>query len=305
MIGSCFTRYIGGKLLRYKLPVFINPAGIQYNPASIAEVVQRLAENRPFTGEELRFSGDLWFSYLHHGDFSDTDRERCLGRINEYLEAGRRALVSAHVFCITFGTAFYFRLKETGDIVSNCHKRPQNLFTRHFLTPGKITGIFSSLMTGIRKIYPDIRFLFTVSPVRHLKDGAEENQWSKSSLILAVRELLEVKGTYYFPSYEIMMDDLRDYRFYAEDLVHPNGTAAGYIWERFSQAYLTEDTLGLCRGLEQILKAAEHRPRHENSGEHRKFIRATLDRIDEFTEGNPFIDLSDEKRELRGRLVAE
>jgi hypothetical protein len=297
LIGACFTVNIGSFLDRYKFPVLMNPAGIQYNPASVEAVIERIIGKRFFTGDELFLSRGLWHSYLHHSDFSNPDKEDCLNRINAALESAAGFLKNATLICITFGTAWYYRLKENGSIVSNCHKQPPDLFTRHFLAPGEVRAVVQRLGEKIGSINSGARLLFTVSPVRHIKDGAVENQRSKSSLLLGIGDAA------YFPAYEIMMDDLRDYRFYAEDMVHPNETAIGYILNRFTSACLTSEAREVCRRLDPVIKAAEHRPRTPGSEEHRSFVQSTLRKIEKFEAGHPGISLEKEREVLIGSAV--
>ena len=301
LAGSCFTRYLGEKLKYFKFPVMINPAGIQYNPASIASVLRRIIENSPFTPEELEHDRGVWFSWLHHGDFSDTDQKRCLDNINYKLAEAHDFLLQARCLCLTFGTARYYMHAEKNIIVSNCHKQPARTFIHSFLQPADIVSHIIPVLELIRSVNRNISFLFTVSPVRHLQDGAVDNQRSKASLILAIQRILDFPGTGYFPSYEIVLDELRDYRFYEDDMVHPSRAAVHYIWERFVHTLCSEETVKLCSRIESLRKAAEHRPRHPGSTEDKNFVQKTLREIEMFEMEVPEIDLTEQKMILETR----
>ena len=293
--GSCFTGNIGGKLETYRFPVLINPAGIQYNPASIARTLRRTAEGTPYREEELSFANGLWFSYDHHSSFSSPDKQTCLENINYRLDTASGFLRRAQFLCITFGTAYAYSLRETGLTVSNCHKQPAELFDRRFLGPEEIVELLLHLHAELSLCNPGLRYIFTVSPVRHLKDGFPENQRSKASLLLAVHELCCRLNAEYFPSYEIVLDDLRDYRFFNEDMVHPNSTAADYIWGHFMQAYMDEETRTICRELDPVLQSLAHRPFNPGSEAHRRFLAALDEKIDVLEEKYPFLDLRQQK----------
>ena len=295
LIGSCFTEYIGEILTEFKFPMLINPAGIQYNPLSIQIILDRIMAGSQFTEDELEFSRGKWFSYLHHSDFSSPEKGKCLDKINKELAKALDFLTSADFLIITFGTAWYYTLKKTGTPVSNCHKRPSSLFNRHLLEPEEIYSMFDELFRRLRKLNPALRILFTVSPVRHLKDGLTGNQLSKSSLIVAVHRLCRDLGCEYFPAYEIIMDDLRDYRFYAEDMVHPAPKAVRYIWDRFSDTYMDERTRLICGELESVSKALRHRPRDSGSGEYITFLQNTTAKINSIEQRHPEISLSAER----------
>lgn len=290
-IGSCFTEHIGGKLAYYRFPVDINPTGIQYNPASVVKTLESMVLGKGYTREDLERSEDLWFSWGHHGSFSSSDLNGCLEGINSRLSGASAFLRQAAVLCVSFGTAFTYVLKGKGEIVSNCHKQPAELFERRFLDPGRIVSEFTDIAGRISELNPGLRYIFTVSPVRHIKDGMPENQRSKAALHLAVRELCELTGGEYFPAYEIVMDELRDYRFYAEDMIHPNSTAIDYIWERFRETYLDESAETVCRELDPILSGLRHRPLHRESEAHGRFTESLKRRIAAFREKYPSIPL--------------
>lgn len=261
MLGSCFTENIGEKLTYFKFDADINPCGIVYNPLSVAQALELLIEGKPFTGEELMHYDGKWLSLMHHGSFSSPDRETCLRQINERLTGAVERLKNIDTLVLTFGTAWVFRYKSDGRIVSNCHKIPAAEFERFRLEPEEIVAVYTTLIRRLREINPALRIIFTVSPIRHWKDGAHGNQISKSVLLLAIDRLVHgLENSYYFPSYEIVMDELRDYRFYAEDMLHVSPAAVDYIWERFRDTYIGKDALELMARIDKVNKTLSHRP---------------------------------------------
>lgn len=300
-IGSCFAENIGAKLKQFKFQVDINPFGVLYNPESVANGIKILLEERKFTETDLKYYNDLWYSFYHHGKFSDPDKKASLERINKQIEISSTSLKTAKSLFLTFGTAWIYRLKETQMVVSNCHKLPANLFERELLTIDKIVTLYKDLIDELNKYNQDLKIILTVSPVRHLKDDAQENQVSKSTLILAVNELVnQYDHVEYFPSYEIMMDDLRDYRFYNEDMVHPNKVAIDYIWDKFANNYFSEETKNVLKEVDKILKAKSHRPLNPESDAHQQFLIKYVHKIEELKRGFPTIDFGEELNYFNG-----
>lgn len=266
MLGSCFAENMGAKLQYYRFRIDINPCGIVYNPLSVAEVLRLLSNGQQLEGEDLLYNAEQWVSLMHHGDFSDPDKENCLEKINIRLKQSAEELKHVDVVLITFGTSWVYRYKKDGRIVANCHKLAADEFERFCLTVPDIVNEYMELIGHLRKINPNMKFLFTVSPIRHWKDGAHGNQLSKATLLLAIDELCRKLGdVYYFPSYEIVMDELRDYRFYADDMLHVSDMTVEYIWERFKDIYLQADTKGLMDRINKVNKTLMHRPSDENS----------------------------------------
>ena len=225
-IGSCFATSIGNKLEAGRMPVMINPSGTVYNPVSVTNTLQTIASGRNYKKEDLYNNNGIWLSFDHYTDFSSDSPEQALDKINRQIEAAGRFLSGAHYLFITFGTARIFRWKKTGKIVSNCHKIPAAEFTHDLLTVNDIVKLWNGQLDRLHSMFPALRVVFTISPVRHWKDGAHGNQVSKSVLFLAVEELLgHSSHPVYFPAYELLMDDLRDYRFYDDDLLHPSAAA--------------------------------------------------------------------------------
>ena len=271
-LGSCFAENIGNKLQEAFFLTFINPFGVMYNPMSVAQGIRYLLSEKEFTATDLFQSGSLWNSLAHSSTFSATTADEALQKINSRLLAARYFLRETNVMMITLGTAWVFELVDTRKIVSNCHKLPASRFTRRRLSVDEIINEFTEVFGFLRNSYPGLKFIFTVSPIRHWKDGAHENTVSKSTLHLAVDALeKQFDFVHYFPAYEIMMDELRDYRFYASDMLHPSDVAVDYIWQRFGDTYFSSETLNLKKELERLHADLNHRPLHPETEEYRLF----------------------------------
>lgn len=289
-IGSCFAENIGDRLAELKFPCDVNPFGVLYNPLSIASGLERLIGGRPYVAEDLELADGRWFSYDHHGRFSHPDRHTCLRNINDRLAFSADLLKHASHLFITFGTARLFVLKESDRVVANCHKQPAALFDRVLLTSEQIVDRYSRLIAALRSLNPEIEITFTVSPIRHWKDGASGNQLSKAILIVAIHQLLE-QGAGYFPAYEIVMDELRDYRFYAEDMLHIGPAGVAYIWDRFLEKYVDEQSRQLSAEIAKIRAAVEHRPSDSSAESYQTFLERVLQQIDDLEARHPFLDL--------------
>lgn len=274
-LGSCFAAHIARKLAGAKFRVTENPSGILFNPLSIAAAIRSYADPAPVTRGELGFDGEVWYHFGFHGDFSAPTAEEALGRMNAARQAGADALRTADRVVLTFGTAWVY--EHAGEAVANCHRRPAAEFTRRRLGVDEIVTAFADLMAGPlggREV------ILTVSPVRHLGDSLAGNAVSKAALRLAAEELAErFPDVHYFPAYEILNDDLRDYRFYADDLVHPSPQAVEYVWEKFSATVLSEQARRLLPDVRHIVVAAAHRPRNPQSATYREFCRRRLEEI--------------------------
>lgn len=264
MLGSCFTDNIGGCLLGGGFPACVNPCGTLYNPASIASALLDILYERPYTRDDLFQHEGLWHSWSHHSRFSGPDPDAVVEHINKSQAEASEALSKASALFITFGTSWIFRLTEEGRVVANCHKKPATLFQREMLNTQKVYGLWKKMLRELQARYPDLKTVFTVSPIRHLADGAHGNQASKSTLLLAIDQLTqEFKDTsLYFPAYEIMMDDLRDYRFYAADMLHPSPVAVAYIYDKFCESFMTQATVMKALQAEREARRAAHRPLH-------------------------------------------
>ena len=274
-LGSCFAAHIAEKLAGAKFRVTANPSGILFNPLSIAAAIRSYASPVPVTREELGYDGDVWYHFGFHGDFSAPTAEEALGRMNAARQAGAEALRTSDRVILTFGTAWVY--EREGEVVANCHRRPAAEFSRRRLSVGEIVGTFAELIEGP---LTGKQIILTVSPVRHIGDTLAGNAVSKAALRLAAEELKQrFNCVEYFPAYEIVTDDLRDYRFYADDLVHPAPQAVAYIWEKFTATALTDRARNLLPEAEAIAAAAAHRPRNPQGEAHRAFCRRQLERI--------------------------
>lgn len=281
-IGSCFSENIGLKFRDYKFSININPFGQQYNPYSIAVAIHRLLEAKPYTETELVHHDELYHSFDHHGSFSKSTVDDTLQYINGNLQQASTDLKNATLLFLTFGTSHVFTLKESGAYVSNCHKLSGTYFERKVLKPQEIISALRNAIDALRAINPSIKIVATVSPVRYFAFGHYENSVSKAHLFTAINQLQEIyNDLYYFPAYELVMDDLRDYRFFAEDMLHPNYQATNYVWETLSNTMLDKKTSGMMKEIDEILLAARHRPRNPNSDAHRKFVQKYITKIDE------------------------
>jgi len=275
----------------------INPFGILFNPASISLCIKRLISGKEFCSEELFTYGGLWHSYSHHGQFSGISPERTLLKINERIRTSSSFLQKADFLLLTFGTAWVYELKASGQIVSNCHKVPAKEFKRFRLSVNDMVTVMREALEQLRTVNPGIKVVFTVSPVRHLNDGAIENQLSKAALLLAVDTLISGFGEEmcsYFPAYELMMDELRDYRFYGDDMVHPSTVAIDFIWEKFSDWLIDKESRELSDKISSLLQAKNHRPLNRDTPGFMSFVRNSLQQSRELAKKYTFLDFSAE-----------
>lgn len=304
LMGSCFAESIGSLLTENKFTTDVNPFGILYNPASVAEGLRMLLHPERFTPEDLFLHEGTYHSFAHHGRFSSTSADECLERINGRLFQSSDFLREATRLVITLGTAYVYRLRSTGKIVANCHKLPEGLFERRRLSASEIVEEWRPLLLALWEQNPELKILFTVSPIRHWKDGAHENQLSKATLLLAEEALRQEfpERIDYFPAYEILLDELRDYRFYADDMLHPSPLAVDYIWQHFVGHLLSADARSALMEWEGIRKALLHKPFHPESEAYAGFLRNTLARIARLHERLPSLPLDKEEEELRAKL---
>jgi hypothetical protein len=297
-MGSCFTENVGNKMAELKYPVDINPFGILYNPVSVANGLRILMQNKKFTEKDLIHYNELWHSFSHHSRFSSLDASETLSNINNRIESAAEFLKNAGFLFITFGTAWVYEYKHTGQTVSNCHKIPEKEFRRFRLTPGEIVEDYRQLLSDLWKFNPEIKIVFTVSPIRHWKDGAIENQRSKAILLLAIDQLVRGFGQgncNYFPAYEIVMDELRDYRFYEEDMIHLSGPAIQHIWEKFQQVLIDEKSLKISGEVKNIVAAMNHKPFNKFTKEHLQFLKQSLQQTNKLEKKFPYLNFTFEK----------
>lgn len=301
-IGSCFAENIAEQMQYFKFDVKINPHGVLYNPASISLAIRRYLENKQMQEEDLFFANDCWNSWEHHSRFSNTDKQTCLKEMNAGIDAANQLLKTAGWLFITFGSAFYYQRTETGKLVGNCHKVPQKEFTRHLLTADEISTDYQQLILALQAINPDLKIVFTVSPVRYMNEGAMENTLSKGRLTEAVYSLLKQhEHVTYFPAFELIMDDLRDYRFYKSDLIHPNKQAIEYVFEKLMSAAFDEETKLLFEKIKDIKTAVSHRAFNPLSESTKKFNATYLQRCLQLQKQFPFLDLEEEQNKFFGK----
>ncbi|MBK9338358.1 MAG: GSCFA domain-containing protein [Lewinellaceae bacterium] len=295
LVGSCFTEHIGAYLAAAKFQMRVNPNGIVYNPVSIAATLQALQQEQA-DAEKLLFEHQgLWHSWAHHGRFSHPDREVALQNIETAHRETAAFFKNTNRLLLALGTADVFCLRETDQVVANNHKAPANWFWQRRLTIAETVNTLENALVQWHAGKPERNVLLTVSPVRHLRGGLVENQRSKAVLVLACAELCErLDFVHYFPAYELLLDDLRDYRFYAADMVHPTDTAVDYIWDYFAEAFFSSETRSLLAQIAKIRTAVAHRPFHPDTPEHHAFARQQLELIQKLTHQHPELDFSGE-----------
>ena len=303
-LGSCFAEQIGMMMKEHGWNAYINPYGVLYNPLSVIAGCKRLLQPAPFGESDLFEYNGMYHSFMHHGKFSGQLAVNVLKEMNNALSVASDSLRAISYLFITLGTAYVYRLKSDGRVVANCHKLPADRFNRALLTIDRIVDEWSALLNNLYAVNPSVKVIFTVSPVRHWKDGAHGNQLSKSILLLAEQELVDKYAgrIFYFPAYELMMDELRDYRFYADDLLHPSKVAVDYLWERFCDCSMDADTKNDLKEMESILRDIAHRPFHPATGLHKKFLLQIFNKIIRLQSKNPYICISNEEREIASRL---
>ncbi|KUJ62212.1 GSCFA domain-containing protein [Flavobacteriaceae bacterium CRH] len=281
--GSCFAENMADKFDYFKFQNETNPFGIIFNPVSIEKIIERTVLEEWYTEKDIFFYNERWHSFETHSDLSNSDRQELLETLNKAIEVTKKQLKQATHIIITYGTSWIYRNIENNDIVANCHKVPQKQFLKELLPVDVIQKSIQNTIDLIQAINPKINFIFTISPVRHIKDGFTENQLSKSHLFAGLESNLKSKinnpKSEYFPSYEIMMDELRDYRFYAEDMLHPNQVAIDYIWSRFSENYISENSISTMQEVDEIQKSLRHRSFNPESEQHQKFLAKLQQKI--------------------------
>jgi hypothetical protein len=272
-IGSCFAENIAGQFKYYLFDVFENPFGVLYNPVSIYNAFNIIGEEKRFTREDLIYHQNEWHSFYHHSDFSRSEADECLNVINTRSEEVKNYLSGCKWVIISLGTSNIYKHKEREITVSNCHKIPADRFERISLSVEESIKYLSDTAAVLRRFNAGVKIIFTVSPVRHIKDGFVENQLSKSALTVAVHRLVKQNsGCFYFPAFEILMDDLRDYRFYEKDMLHPNKLAVEYIWEKFSECYFSNKCAEAVKEIEPFVKGKNHRLRDAETPQAKKFL---------------------------------
>lgn len=295
-VGSCFSSNIGDRLAKLKFNCIVNPTGVLYNPASIVSMLNRLMENRLFSPSEFFCNSGVWNCLDLHSSFSSLSQEYAVLNANRSISQASSFLKTTTRLFITLGTSWVYRLKQSGQVVANCHKLTPDSFVRERLSVDSIVEMFIPVLQTLFDQNPELRVVFTVSPIRHWKDGAHGNQLSKSTLLLAIDQLTDIFADRvdYFPAYEILMDDLRDYRFYADDLLHPSEAAVSYIFDQFSNSFFSDDVKKQIAQVSSIVSAASHRPFNPDSFDYKLFCSRNLDAIENIRKMIPNIDFSDE-----------
>ena len=295
MIGSCFSEHIGDRLNELKFNLFSNPFGIVFNPKSIELMLLRSIRKDYFTESTIFEKDSQYFCFEAHSVFTEDNAAQLINKLNETIDHCHSILISLDYLIITFGSAFAYKHNDTQSIVANCHKLPQAVFEKVLLEQDGIASDYKRLMDELKTVNSNIKIIFTVSPVKHLREGVEENSLSKAILIQTVHKLVkQFENCFYFPAYELVNDDLRDYRFYEPDMAHPNGQAIDYVWQRFSEVYFSNDTLLLNDKLKQLNQAMKHRIFHERSESSIKFKNDFFRKCKELQEEFPFLNLSKE-----------
>ena len=304
LLGSCFASHMGERLSRGKFCCDVNPYGVLYNPLSISAALREMVAGKVYTADGLFFHNGCWHSPMHHGDFSSSSAEETLRRINMRLQQASDTVRQLDWLLLTLGTAWVYEDRETGSIVGNCHKLPERCFVRRRLSVDEIVRDYVSLFSGLFARLPHLRVLFTVSPIRHVRDGLHANQLSKATLLLAVEQICQAfpGQVFYFPAYEIVLDELRDYRFYADDLVHPSGKAVDYVWERFVKVCVSSESLQIMEESENISRMLQHKPFRPESEEYKRFLGQIVLKIERLNGKYPYLDFQNERETCHIRL---
>nr|WP_299323206.1 GSCFA domain-containing protein [uncultured Maribacter sp.] len=272
LLGSCFSENIGAKLEYFKFQGLQNPFGILFHPLAIEKLIQKSVHQEVFTEKDVFHENEQWHSFDAHSCLSNPSKEKIIDDLNDAVQNTTAQLKKASHIIITLGTAWVYRNNASEKVVANCHKVPQVNFNKELLSVNDVKQSLQRTIEMVQSINPAVQFIFTVSPVRHLKDGFVENQLSKSHLISAIHNVLEDNKISYFPSYELMMDELRDYRFYAKDMIHPNEVAIDYIWEKFCEVWIASNVYPTMKKIEKIQKGILHKPFNDKSEQHQKFL---------------------------------
>jgi hypothetical protein len=273
LIGSCFSENIYHKLSYFKFNAFSNPFGILFNPVAIENLLTNAINEKIYTEKDIFQLNERWHCFDAHSDVSSSDKDELLGNLNTKIKSTHQQIITSTHLIITLGTAWVYRFIESDNVVGNCHKVPQKKFLKELLSVNEITASLENMCTLVKDLNTSIHIVFTVSPVRHLKDGFVENAQSKAHLLAAIHEIVDKRNQlYYFPSYEIMLDDLRDYRFYNPDMLHPNETAIQYIWKHFLEVWIDEKSVSVMKEVATIQKGLAHKPFNPKSQQHQQFL---------------------------------
>ena len=301
LMGSCFTENIGEKLRRHKFTVLENPNGILFNPVSVSEAIESYITHQQVTEADIFQHNETWHSWKHHSRYSGVTAFECLQKINESNSAAHHYLKETDQLLITLGSAWLYTLTDkaantkTGSVAANNHKAPADWFQKRLMKADEVCDVLGEMLQKLSLFNPHLQIIFTISPVRHLREGVIENNRSKAVLIQAVHQLIEnFENLYYFPAYELVIDDLRDYRFYAEDLVHPNYQATQYVWQKFTEACMNEETRALMKEIAEINLAYQHKPFNALTSHHHKFLASYYTKTKSLQSKHPYLDFVNE-----------
>lgn len=301
LIGSCFTENIGDKLKKHKFNILENPNGILFNPVSVSEAIINIIEEKKYTAEDLFQHNETWHSWQHHSRYSGITDEDALKKINSSIHDAHKYLKHADYLLITLGSAWVYTLTNkaanatVGTVAANNHKAPADWFSRKLMRVDQVMVVLGTMLDKLGAFNKNIKVIFTISPVRHLREGVIDNNRSKAVLIQAVHELNDrLEKLYYFPAYELVIDDLRDYRFYAEDLVHPNYHATEYVWHKFVDACMTDETKNLMKQIAEINLAFNHKAFNPNTAQHKKFLHSFAEKTKTLQQQFPYLNLDEE-----------
>ncbi len=299
-VGSCFAQVMAEQMQQLKYRVTINPHGILYNPLSMSNALISYCQANDFIREDIIIEVDgLWHSFDHHGSISASSREQLISNMQMAYEEGRKAVLNAHLIICTFGTSFVFQLGESENVVANCHKLPASSFSRRMASSDEMYRAMLKAISTVRSINSTVRFLFTVSPIRHVRDGMVANMVSKARLIELCAQLSNnINDCHYFPAYELMMDDLRDYRYYAEDMIHPSQVAHRYIWQHFVSTCMDKHSAKIAEEISKLHKSLNHRPIHPSSPQHIEFIESIRKQLAKLKATYPSFDFTWEEGKL-------
>jgi hypothetical protein len=301
LMGSCFTEHISGRLDALKFEVLQNPNGILFNPDSVAKSLKSYVAGGVYVGDDLFYLNELWGSWDHHTRFSHIDKEAALEGINASQRAASAFVREADWVMITLGSAFQYYHKERGEGVANNHRAPADWFEKRLLRINEIVEVLKEALEALFDINPKVKVLFTISPVRHARDGVVANNRSKARLIEAVHTLCDsYSECHYFPAYELVIDVLRDYRYYDADLVHPNYAATEGVWEEFVKACIAPEALPVMEQVKDIMIARGHRPRFPETQGHKKFMATYAEKVLGLMEAEPYLDLRAELAYFQG-----
>ncbi len=300
LIGSCFSENMGAKLNTHLFKVFENPHGVLFNPISVANSLSDCIQNKQYTEVDIFELNEVWNSWQHHSRYSGISSKDALDKINNSIAKAHAFLKTADHIVITLGSAWVYQLNSqspfaTGQVVANNHKAPAAWFDKALMKPDALVLLLNKMVKDLLQFNAHLQIIFTISPVRHLREDLVENNRSKAVLIQAVHEIVDsTENVAYFPSYEYVIDDLRDYRFYAEDLVHPNYAASNYVWEKWVETYMNEETQGIMKQVAELQLAVQHKPFFAGSTQHKEFLQNCIAKSERLLSLYPYLSLNDQ-----------